>query len=93
MDKIDIDTATKVVAAAGGGGIFTAIATWLFGKRKARIDSLQASLNLMNGIITGLNNYIERLEKRVEILELKLVERDEHIGRLEEMIRKRINNE
>lgn len=71
MDKLDVETTTKVATALGAGGIIGSIWAYITGRRKSRIDSLQNELHLIQETIDSWKKEANEWKKRAEYWEQK----------------------
>jgi len=74
---------TEIAAVGVGGSIIALFLRWLFGKRKARVDLLQAEIKAMGAIIETWKQHAADESKKAELLEDRL---NKKIGVLEKRL-------
>ena len=70
LQRISIMDKQTEIAAAGVGGTFLAVFfRWIIGKRRAKVDLLQAEIKAMQGIVATWKELVDGLKKRLVDLE------------------------
>lgn len=69
----------ETAAVAAGGGIVVWLGNLIWGRRKAKIDLLENTVDTMLKIIDGWKEYAESLQLRIKDLEKRVKEQDETI--------------
>jgi len=82
---VDPQTVTLIIAIGGG---ITSILSLVAGRRQRSADALANEGTAAREISEGYMNLVDRLEKRVELLEVENEKQREYIAELEEMARK-----
>lgn len=77
-----------IIVAAISGGLLTMIGKWIFGRRKQKVDTLQAEVTAMQGIIETWKSLAEGLRTEVDNLE-ELVKQYREENRL---LKKQVDN-
>lgn len=72
----------EAAALAASGGIVVWLGNLIWGRRKAKIDLLQTTVDTMLNIIAGWKEYAESLQLRIKDLEARVREQDKIIYEL-----------
>ena len=77
---------TEIAAVGVGGSVIALFLRWLFGKRKARVDTLQAEIKAMGAIIETWKQYADGLTTRIVALEQRIIVLEQENKELKDII-------
>ena len=77
---------TEIAAVGVGGSVIALFLRWLFGKRKARVDLLQAEIKAMGAIIETWKQHADGLTTRIVALEQRIIVLEQENKELKDII-------